>query len=134
TPGKLTTDGKRLEQVLRNFLANAFKFTKSGSVALRIGPAREGVQYRKATLAAAAPVEFSVVDTGIGIPKAKLDLIFEAFQQADGSTSRQYGGTGLGLTISRQLAGLLQGEIQVTSEEGKGSCFTLYLPSVSQSH
>jgi signal transduction histidine kinase len=106
----------RLKQVLKNLLANAFKFTRQGRVSLDIVPA-EGKR-----------VAFAVVDTGIGIPSEKQKLIFEAFQQADGSTARQYGGTGLGLSISRELTRLLGGEIRVTSEPGKGSSFTLYLP------
>jgi PAS domain S-box-containing protein len=115
-PATIRTDMPRLKQVLKNLLANAFKFTKEGRVALEIAPA-EGQR-----------VSFSVVDTGIGIPAEKQRLIFEAFQQADGTTSRQYGGTGLGLSISRELTRLLGGEIRVESEPGRGSRFTLYLP------
>jgi signal transduction histidine kinase len=103
--------------VLKNLLANAFKFTKQGRVSLDIAP----VEGKKR-------IAFSVLDTGIGIPAEKQKLIFEAFQQADGTTSRQYGGTGLGLSISRELTRLLGGEIRVASEPGKGSSFTLYLP------
>jgi PAS domain S-box-containing protein len=112
----LRTDMPRLKQVLKNLLANAFKFTKQGSVQLRIAPAEP------------QRIAFSVIDTGIGIPADKQKMIFEAFQQADGTTSRQYGGTGLGLSISRELTRLLGGEIRVVSEPGKGSSFTLYLP------
>jgi PAS domain S-box-containing protein len=115
-PAAIRTDMTRLKQVLKNLLANAFKFTRQGRVSLDIAPA-EGKR-----------VAFAVVDTGIGIPSEKQKLIFEAFQQADGSTARQYGGTGLGLSISRELTRLLGGEIRVTSEPGKGSSFTLYLP------
>ena len=115
-PAAIRTDMPRLKQVLKNLLANAFKFTKKGGVSLHIAPAEPG------------RVAFSVADTGIGIPPEKQKLIFEAFQQADGTTSRQYGGTGLGLSISRELTRLLGGEIRVASEPGKGSTFTLYLP------
>ncbi len=115
-PAAIRTDMPRLKQVLKNLLANAFKFTKEGGVSLHIAPAEPG------------RVAFSVADTGIGIPPEKQKLIFEAFQQADGTTSRQYGGTGLGLSISRELTRLLGGEIRVASEPGKGSTFTLYLP------
>ena len=115
-PAAIRTDMPRLKQVLKNLLANAFKFTKEGGVSLRIAAAEPG------------RVAFSVADTGIGIPPEKQKLIFEAFQQADGTTSRQYGGTGLGLSISRELTRLLGGEIRVASEPGKGSTFTLYLP------
>jgi PAS domain S-box-containing protein len=116
TPAVIRTDLSRLKQVLKNLLANAFKFTKQGRVSLDIAPA-EGKR-----------IAFSVVDTGIGIPAEKQKVIFEAFQQADGTTARQYGGTGLGLSISRELTRLLGGEIRVSSELGKGSSFTLYLP------
>ena len=115
-PATIRTDMPRLKQVLKNLLANAFKFTKQGRVSLDIAP----VEGRR--------IAFSVLDTGIGIPAEKQKLIFEAFQQADGTTSRQYGGTGLGLSISRELTRLLGGEIRVASELGKGSSFTLYLP------
>ena len=116
-PALIRTDMPRLKQVLKNLLSNAFKFTTQGKVELRIAPAAPG------------RIGFAVSDTGIGIAPDKQKLIFEAFQQADGSTSRQYGGTGLGLSISRELTRLLGGEIRVASEPGKGSTFTLYLPA-----
>ncbi|HMI28062.1 MAG TPA: HAMP domain-containing protein, partial [Gaiellaceae bacterium] len=108
-PPAIETDEQRLQQVLKNLLSNAFKFTETGSVKLRIGLA-EGRQFASEALSRAeAVLEFAVTDTGVGIPHDKLRLIFEAFQQADGTTSRKYGGTGLGLSISREIARLLGG-------------------------
>ncbi len=128
-PPILRTDGKRVQQVLKNLLSNAFKFTETGRVALQMVPATEGWDESHAGLNRAEKVvAFVVRDTGIGIPRDKQRIIFEAFQQADAGTSRKHGGTGLGLSISREIARMLGGTIHVTSEPGRGSAFTLYLP------
>lgn len=127
-PEIVTTDGQRTEQILKNLLSNAFKFTASGSVTVEIARAGKGTTYQNNHLKENGAIALTVTDTGIGIPASKQQAIFEAFQQADGTTSRKYGGTGLGLTISRELAKLLGGEIHMRSTEGKGSSFTLYLP------
>ncbi len=118
-PKSFISDLAKVRQILKNFLANALKFTRQGGVTLRA--------YSKNN-AQSCPLAIAVVDTGIGIPADKHQVIFDAFKQADGSTSRLYGGTGLGLSISRELAYLLGGHIELQSEEGRGACFTLCLP------
>ncbi|MCC5943610.1 MAG: response regulator [Bernardetiaceae bacterium] len=118
--GSLHTDKDRLAQVLRNFLSNAFKFTKKGFIKILVESEGENDEM----------VRFSIIDSGIGIPKDKQQVIFEAFKQADGTTSREYGGTGLGLSIARELTKLLQGSIEVDAEPGRGSNFSIALPKV----
>jgi signal transduction histidine kinase/CheY-like chemotaxis protein/HAMP domain-containing protein len=128
-PAVIHTDAQRLQQILRNLLSNAIKFTGQGEVVLGVGPAPAGHRFGISELDGARSVlAFAVRDTGIGIAEDKLEMIFEAFQQADGTTSRKYGGTGLGLSISKELAQMLGGAITVTSEVDRGSVFTLYLP------
>jgi CheY-like chemotaxis protein len=128
-PQSMYTDSGRLQQVLKNLLSNAFKFTQQGTVSMTIDVVTHGwVPGRETLDHAETVIAFAVTDTGIGIQADKQAVIFEAFQQADMTTSRQFGGTGLGLSISRELANLLGGEIRLTSQKGEGSCFTLYLP------
>ena len=128
-PACIPTDSQRVEQILKNLLSNALKFTETGSVTMDIKTVTNPAGLKSQALQNKPILAFSVIDTGIGISQKKLELIFSAFQQADGSTSRKYGGTGLGLTISKELCRLLGGELAVTSEDGKGSVFTLYLPT-----
>lgn len=121
TPATLVTDRQRIEQILKNLLSNAIKFTSAGKVSVAVSPQPEGM------------ISFVVRDSGIGIHPDQQRAIFDAFHQADGTTSRRYGGTGLGLSISRDLAALLGGSISVDSREGQGSDFTLRLPATPNS-
>jgi len=128
-PDIMETDLQRLNQILKNLLSNSFKFTEKGEVKLKIYEADKNWKPGNPSLDnAKRVVGFAISDTGIGIPLEKQNIIFEAFQQAEGSTSRKYGGTGLGLSISRGLAELLGGTIELESTMSKGSTFTLYLP------
>ncbi len=127
-PKVINTDRQRLEQIIRNLIANAIKFTAQGTVNVAMRSLNNEDRAAAPTLAVGEGVAIAVTDTGIGIPVEKQKIVFEAFQQADGSTSRNYGGTGLGLSISRELAGLLGGEIGLTSSPEQGATFSLYLP------
>ncbi|ABM05393.1 sensor histidine kinase with ATPase domain [Psychromonas ingrahamii 37] len=122
------SDPQRIEQVLRNLLSNGIKFTHHGTVSLKVIQPGPSVRFDNPALRGRNTLGFAVSDTGIGISADNQESVFEAFQQGDGSTSRNYGGTGLGLTISRELVKLMGGEIQLQSKEGEGSTFTLYLP------
>ncbi|UJF32718.1 response regulator [Paenibacillus hexagrammi] len=134
-PQHVYTDGHRVQQIVKNLLANAFKFTHEGSVSLKMSLCeRERVMLLLPKAGNAEVLAISVTDTGIGIPKDKHSLIFEAFQQADGTTNRKYGGTGLGLSISRELIQLLGGCLTLESKEGHGSTFTVYIPSLIPEH
>ncbi len=125
---KMDSDSQRIGQVLKNLLSNALKFTSSGRIGIKAFAAPKETMFRRSNLDKVPVIGFAVTDTGIGIPEDKQMAIFEAFQQADGSTTRNYGGTGLGLTISRELAKLMGGEIHISSKVNEGSVFTLYLP------
>jgi adenylate cyclase len=117
--GPLTTDPMRLKQILLNVLSNACKFTSNGEIALRVRPVTDGCDW----------IELTVPDTGIGLTAEQQAKLFQDFAQADSLTARRYGGTGLGLALSRKLARMMGGDVTVTSEPGKGSVFTVSLPS-----
>ncbi|MBE0648502.1 MAG: response regulator [Bacteroidales bacterium] len=127
-PERIETDPQRALQIIKNLLSNAIKFTEKGSVTFSIHRPFKDVIFTNPNLTAKNCLAFDVIDTGVGISEEKVNVIFEAFQQADGTVSRRFGGTGLGLTISRSLSRLLGGEIKLTSTPGEGSTFTLYLP------
>ncbi|MET0535188.1 MAG: response regulator [Steroidobacter sp.] len=128
-PSAIVTDARRVQQILRNLMSNAFKFTSKGGVTLKVERVTSGWGGDVPTLAAAdAVIAFRVIDTGIGVPEDRREVIFEAFRQADAGTARRYGGTGLGLSISRELTRLLQGALTLESNAGAGSTFSLYLP------
>ncbi|MPQ46047.1 response regulator [Marinifilum sp. N1E240] len=124
----LETDPLRLNQIIKNLLSNALKFTSKGAITVSMKKAVDNSELWRSDLKTSDTYSITVTDTGVGIPDEKKEAIFEAFQQADGSTSRQYGGTGLGLSISKELARMLGGEIHLESEVGKGSSFTLFIP------
>jgi len=127
-PPAIRSDRMRLEQILRNLVGNAVKFTDQGGVVVRFARPAAEARLTRSGLDPAQCMAIAVQDTGIGISPAQQKIIFDAFKQAEGGTARQYGGTGLGLSISKKLAGLLGGEVQLSSEKGQGATFTLYLP------
>jgi CheY-like chemotaxis protein/signal transduction histidine kinase/HAMP domain-containing protein len=127
-PEYIETDAQRVEQVIKNLISNAIKFTEKGSITFKLNRCSDSEKLRSLGMQADDALALTVADTGIGIPKEKQKVIFEAFKQADGTTSRKYGGTGLGLSISKSFARLLGGAVGLESEEGKGTAFTLYLP------
>jgi CheY-like chemotaxis protein/signal transduction histidine kinase/HAMP domain-containing protein len=127
-PEYIITDIQRVQQIIKNLISNAIKFTSTSSITLKIHKPKPEVKFLNPNLKHEETVAISIIDTGIGIPADKQSIIFEAFKQADGTTSRKFGGTGLGLSISKNFATLLGGEMQLESEADHGSCFTLYLP------
>jgi len=133
TPEVIENDRQRIEQVIKNFISNAIKFTTMGGVTVEIYQPGGDVVFNRSDLTPHTTIAIDVKDTGIGIPGDKQKLVFEAFQQLESGTARKYGGTGLGLSISRELAHLLGGEIQLCSQENKGSTFTLFLPAAPPS-
>jgi CheY-like chemotaxis protein/signal transduction histidine kinase/methyl-accepting chemotaxis protein len=132
-PKYINSDIQRINQIIKNLFSNAIKFTSKGNVSLKVFRPKKNTNLSISGLKPENTVAFAVSDTGIGVSKEKFQAIFEAFQQADGTTSRKFGGTGLGLTISKSFASILGGEIQLESTEGAGSTFTLFLPdSISE--
>lgn len=129
-PRSFHSDSMRLMQIIKNFVSNAIKYTRDGSVTINISRPDSSINLSNSGITPDDAIIISVIDTGIGITKEKQELIFEAFKQADGTTSRKYGGTGLGLSISKNLAQLLGGEIQLNSDQGQGSTFSLIIPNI----
>jgi tubulin-specific chaperone A len=129
-PEVIETDPAKLERVLKNIISNAFKYTEKGHVALEVRRPGSSFNFSSVGLDPEKAVLFSITDTGEGIPDSMKTAVFDAFRQVDGSTARKHEGVGLGLSIANEFAGLLKGEIQLKSELGKGSCFTLCLPEV----
>jgi len=127
-PESILSDIQRVQQIVKNLFSNAIKFTRMGEISMTISTPKEGTKFSNSNLTANRIIAIAIKDTGIGIPDEKKDVIFEAFKQADGTTSRKYGGTGLGLSISKNFSQLLGGEMQLQSVEGQGSTFTLFLP------
>jgi CheY-like chemotaxis protein/signal transduction histidine kinase len=127
-PEYISTDIQRIEQVIKNLVSNAIKFTVQGTISVSFKPTSHEIQFFRSGLTHENSFMLSVKDTGIGIPKEKQQIIFEAFQQVDGSTSRNYGGTGLGLSITKEIAKLFGGEIHLESQPGTGSTFRVFLP------
>ena len=129
-PETIHTDFQKVLQIIKNLLSNAIKFTEQGTIGFYISRSDNKADLFNTNLDPAQTIAIRVSDTGIGIPEEKQGLIFEAFQQVDGSTSRKYGGTGLGLSISREMVKLLGGNMTLQSDQGEGSVFTLYLPYI----
>ena len=127
-PNYVRTDIQRFQQIIKNLYSNAIKFTHEGSITLNVFKPDKDFIFKNERLTSESAIGFTVTDTGIGIPEDKLQEIFEAFKQADGTTSRKYGGTGLGLSISKGFSELLGGEIHVESKEGEGTSFTVIIP------
>ena len=127
-PESILTDIQRVEQIVKNLFSNAIKFTRLGEISMIIGIPKKDTKFSNPNLKTNSTIAIAIKDTGIGIPTEKKDVIFEAFKQADGTTSRRYGGTGLGLSISKNFSQLLGGEMQLQSIEGQGATFTLFLP------
>ncbi|MFK5856489.1 MAG: response regulator [Bacteroidota bacterium] len=127
-PESILTDVQRVQQIVKNLFSNAIKFTTNGEISMLISKPKDNTKYGNKNLKAGNTIAISIKDTGIGIANEKKEVIFEAFKQADGTTSRKYGGTGLGLSISKNFSQLLGGEMQLQSKEGQGSIFTLLLP------
>jgi len=127
-PESILSDIQRVQQIVKNLFSNAIKFTRLGEISMHVSIPEKNTKFSNPNLKSNSAIAIAIKDTGIGIPNEKKDVIFEAFKQADGTTSRKYGGTGLGLSISKNFSQLLGGEMQMQSTEGQGSTFILYLP------